>query len=56
MYESMFGYSNDWVKLLAVIAQGPRMPYVLQSDSPSLQRIFFPEMLKTSIAKHQQIK
>ena len=56
MYESMFGYSNDWVKLLAVVAQGSRLPYVLQSDSPSLQRIFFPEMLKTSIAKHQQIK
>ena len=46
MYESMFGYNNDWVKLMVVVAQGSRMLYVLQRDSPSLQRIFFPEMQK----------
>lgn len=56
MYESMFGYNNDWVKLLVVVAQGSRMRHVLQCDSPSLQRIFFPEMPKTSTAKPQQIK
>lgn len=36
MYESMFGYNNDWVKLMVVVAQGSRMLYVLQRDRQSL--------------------